>query len=88
MAPRCCRAARLDDNETFYFRLTQTGGPETVLTAPETKTVTKAGGMDFMFSDITFSKVGEYTFTVNEVADDQGTETQDGSGMTYSQNVG
>lgn len=77
----------IGDNETFYFRLTQTGGPETVLTAPETKTVTKAGGMDFMFSDITFSKVGEYTFTVNEVADDQGTETQDGSGMTYSQNV-
>ena len=77
----------IGDNETFYFQLTQTGGPETVLTDPETKTVTKASGMDFMFSDITFSKVGEYTFTVNEVADDQGTETKDGSGMTYSQNV-
>lgn len=77
----------IGDNETFYFQLTQTDGPETVLTAPETKTVTKAGGMDFMFSDMTFSKVGEYTFTVNEVADDQGTETKDGSGMTYSQNV-
>lgn len=77
----------IGDNETFYFQLTQTVGPETVLTDPETKTVTKASGMDFMFSDITFSKVGEYTFTVNEVADDQGTETKDGSGMTYSQNV-
>lgn len=77
----------IGDNETFYFRLTQTEGPETVLTAPETKTVTKASGMDFMFSNMTFSKVGKYIFTVNEVADDQGTETQDGSGMTYSQNV-
>lgn len=77
----------IGDNETFYFQLTQTGGPETVLTAPEIKTVTKASGMDFMFSNMTFSKVGEYTFTVNEVADDRGTETQDGSGMTYSQNV-
>lgn len=77
----------IGDNETFYFQLTQTGGPETVLKAPETKTVTKAGGMDFIFSDMTFSKVGKYTFTVNEVADDQGTETKDGSGMTYSQNV-
>lgn len=77
----------IGDNETFYFQLKQTGGPETVLTAPETKTVTKASGMDFMFSDMTFSKVGKYTFTVNEVADDQGTETKDGSGMTYSKNV-
>lgn len=81
------RGREIGDNETFYFQLTQTGGPETVLTAPETKTVTKASGMDFIFSDMTFSKVGEYTFTVNEVANDQGTETQDGSGMTYSQNV-
>lgn len=77
----------MKDNETFYFQLTQTGGPETVLASPETKTVTKDIGMDFNFSDMTFSKVGTYTFTVNEVADDKGTETTDGSGMTYSQNV-
>lgn len=77
----------MKDNETFYFQLTQTGGPETVLASPETKTVTKDSGMDFNFSDMTFSKVGTYTFTVNEVADDKGTETTDGSGMTYSQNV-
>jgi len=77
----------MKDNETFYFQLTQTGGPETVLASPETKTVTKDSGMDFNFSDMTFSKVGTYTFTVNEVADDKGTETTDGSGMTYSRNV-
>ena len=77
----------MKDNETFYFQLTQTDGPETVLASPETKTVTKDSGMDFNFSDMTFSKVGTYTFTVNEVADDKGTETTDGSGMTYSQNV-
>ena len=77
----------IGDNETFYFQLAQTDGPETVLADPEVKTVTKASGMDFAFSELTFSKVGEYTFTVNEVADDQGTETTDGSGMTYSKNV-
>ena len=77
----------IGDNETFYFELKQTDGPETVLTDPEVKTVTKDGSMDFAFSELTFSKVGEYTFTVNEVADDQGTETTDGSGMTYSKNV-
>lgn len=77
----------MKDNETFYFQLTQTSGPETVLASPKTKTVTKDIGMDFNFSDMTFSKVGTYTFTVNEVADDKGTETTDGSGMTYSQNV-
>lgn len=77
----------IGDNETFYFQLTQTGGPETVLAAPETKTVTKVSGMDFMFSDMTFSKVGKYIFTVNEVADDKGNETNNGSGMTYSENV-
>ena len=77
----------IGDNETFYFQLTQTGGPETVLADPEVKTVTKDSGMDFAFSELIFPKAGEYTFTVNEVADDQGTETTDGKGMTYSQNV-
>ena len=78
---------QIKDNETFYFQLAQTDGPETVLTSPQTQTVTKDSGMDFNFSGMTFSKVGTYTFTVNEVADDEGTETTDGSGITYSQNV-
>lgn len=77
----------IGDNETFYFELTQTGGPETVLADPEVKTVTKDSGMDFAFSELTFSKAGTYTFTVNEVADNQGTETTNGKDMTYSQNV-
>ena len=77
----------IGDNETFYFQLTQTAGPETVLADPETKTVTKNSGMDFTFSDLTFTKAGTYTFTVNEVANEQGDETTDGKGMTYSQNV-
>ncbi len=77
----------IGDDETFYFELKQTDGPETVLADPEVKTVTKNSGMDFALDELTFSKAGEYTFTVNEVADDQGTETTDGSGMTYSQNV-
>lgn len=79
------------DNETFYFQLTQTGGPVTVLAQPETVTVNKddmqSGSADFNFSNLTFSQVGTYTFTVNEVADDQGTETADGFGMTYDTNV-
>lgn len=77
----------IGDNETFYFQLKQTDGPETVLDTPETKTVTKNSGMDFTFSDLTFTKAGTYTFTVNEVANEQGDETTDGKGMTYSQNV-
>lgn len=78
---------QMKEGETFYFQLAQTGGPETVLAGPEVKTVTKDGSMDFAFNELTFSKVGEYTFTVKEVADDQGTETTDGNGMTYSKNV-
>lgn len=77
----------IGDDETFYFELKQTSGPETVLADPEVKTVTKDSGMDFAFSKLTFSKAGTYTFTVKEVADDQGTETINGKGMTYSQNV-
>ncbi len=88
----------MKDDETFYFQLTQTGGPAadgggfvTVLDQPETVTVGKDnmqnGSADFKFSNLTFSQVGTYTFTVNEVADEQGTETADGSGMTYDTNV-
>ena len=78
------------DNETFYFQLTQTGGPVTVLAQPETVTVNKddmqSGSADFNFSNLTFSQVGTYTFTVNEVAAD-GAETADGSGLTYDKNI-
>ena len=86
------------ENETFYFQLTQTGGPATVepndgdayvtvLQNPETVTVAADDGdMAFNFSDLAFPQTGEYTFTVNEVAAD-GTETVDGSGLTYDKNI-
>ena len=78
------------EDETFYFQLTQTGGPVTVLAQPETVTVNKddmqSGSADFNFSNLTFSQVGTYTFTVNEVAAD-GAETADGSGLTYDKNI-
>ena len=86
------------EGETFYFQLTQTGGPATVdpddgdayvtvLQNPETATVSADDGdMAFNFSDLTFPQTGEYTFTVNEVAAD-GTEATDGSGLTYDKNI-
>lgn len=85
------------EGETFSFQLTQTGGPAadgggfvTVLAQPETVTVDKDnmqnGSADFNFSDLKFSQVGTYTFTVNEVAVD-GAETVDGSGLTYDKNI-
>lgn len=90
----------MKDDETFFFQLTQTGGPAadgggfvTVLDEPETVTITKDamenGSANFTFDDLTFSKTGTYTFTVNEVADEQGTETPSGvfNGMTYDTNV-
>lgn len=90
---------QMNEGETFYFQLTQTGGPltadpddgdayEIVLQNPIIATVAQTDGdMDFSFGSLTFSKVGKYTFTVNEVADDQGTETKNSNGMTYSNNV-
>lgn len=76
--------------ETFYFQLTATNdNARSVL--PTAKTVEVAsltdGSADFNFGDMSFSKVGKYTFTVNEVADENGTETTDVSGMTYDSNV-
>lgn len=76
--------------ETFYFQLTATNdNARSVL--PTAKTVEVAsltdGSADFNFGDMSFSKVGLYTFTVNEVADENGAETTDGSGMTYDSNV-
>ena len=81
----------MKDGETFYFQLTQTSGPETILGKAEVVAVTKdtmqGGSADFSFADMTFSKTGTYTFTVNEAADENGTETADGSGMTYDTNI-
>lgn len=80
----------MKDGETFYFQLTATNdNARSVL--PTAKTVEVAsltdGSADFNFGDMSFSKVGKYTFTVNEVADENGTETTDGSGMTYDTNI-
>lgn len=88
----------MKDGESFYFQLTQTGGPATdsgkfvtVLEQPETISVSKDnmtnGSADFDFSNLTFSKVGTYTFAVNEVSNINGDETADGSGMTYDTNI-
>lgn len=76
--------------ETFYFQLKATNdNARSVL--PTAKTVEVAsltdGSADFNFGDMSFSKVGLYTFTVNEVADENGAETTDGSGMTYDTNI-
>lgn len=77
----------MNEGEIFYFQLTQTGGTK-VLDAPEIATVSAADGdMNFNFSDMTFSQTGDYTFTVNEVADANGVETTDGNGLVYSQNL-
>lgn len=81
----------MKDDEAFYFQLTQTGGPETILKNPETVSVTKAnmkkGSADFDFSKMTFTKTGIYTFTVKEVADEKGGKLSNGSGMTYDTNI-
>ena len=76
--------------ETFYFQLAATNeNAKSVL--PNAKTVEVKsltdGSADFNFGDMSFSKVGKYTFTVNEVADQNGTETTNGSGMTYDRNI-
>lgn len=76
--------------ETFYFQLTATNAnAQSVLPAAKTVEVTSLtdGSADFNFGEMSFSKVGEYTFTVNEVADQNGIETTNGSGMTYDSNV-
>lgn len=80
----------MKEGETFYFQLAATNeNAKSVL--PNAKTVEVKsltdGSADFNFGDMSFSKVGKYTFTVNEVADQNGTETTDGSGMTYDRNV-
>lgn len=80
----------MKDGETFYFQMTATNAnAQSVLPAAKTVEVKSltGGSADFNFGDMSFSKVGEYTFTVNEVADENGTETTNGSGMTYDSNV-
>lgn len=80
----------MKEGETFYFQLTATNAnAESVLPAAKTVEVTSLtdGSADFNFGEMSFSKVGKYTFTVNEVADENGAETGNGSGMTYDSNV-
>lgn len=76
--------------ETFYFQLKATNAnAQSVLPNAQTVKVTSLtdGSADFNFGEMSFSKVGKYTFTVNEVADENGTETTNGSGMTYDANI-
>lgn len=76
--------------EAFYFQLTATNAnAQSVLPVAKTVEVTGLtnGSADFNFGEMSFSKVGKYTFTVNEVTDQNGTETTDGSGMTYDTNI-
>ena len=80
----------MKDGEIFYFQMTATNAnAQSVLPAAKTVEVTSLtdGSANFDFGEMSFSKVGEYTFTVNEVADENGTETTNGSGMTYDSNV-
>lgn len=76
--------------ETFYFQLKATNAnAQSVLPNAQTVEVTSLtdGSANFDFGEMSFSKVGKYTFTVNEVADENGTETTNGSGMTYDSNI-
>lgn len=80
----------MKDGETFYFQLTATNAnAQSVLPNAKTVEVTSLtdGSANFDFGEMSFSKVGKYTFTVNEVADENGTETTNGSGMTYDSNI-
>lgn len=79
---------QMKEGETFFFQLSALNdNAKTVLSAPETVTVTDQNSMDFTFADMTFTKVGTYTFQVNEVADDNGTETTNANGMTFDTNI-
>ncbi|OUO63547.1 FctA domain-containing protein [Collinsella sp. An268] len=80
----------MKDGETFYFQLTATNAAaQSVLPNAKTIEVTSLtdGSANFDFGEMSFSKVGKYTFTVNEVADQNGTETTNVSGMTYDANI-
>ena len=80
----------MKDGETFFFQLKATNAnAQSVLPNAQTVKVTSLtdGSANFDFGEMSFSKVGKYTFTVNEVADENGTETTNGSGMTYDSNI-
>lgn len=79
---------QMKEGETFYFQLSALNdNAKAVLADPETVTVTDQNSMDFAFDELKFTKVGIYTFQVNEVADDQGTETTNEDGMTFDTNI-
>ncbi len=79
------------DGEAFHFELAQTDG-ESVLATPQIVDVTSLedGSANFHFDDLTFEKVGHYTFTVDEVAvngEGAAVDTTDGAGMAFDQNI-
>lgn len=79
---------QMKEGETFYFQLSALNdNAKAVLADPETVTVADQNSMDFAFSAMEFTKVGTYTFQVNEVADNQGTETTNEDGMTFDTNI-
>lgn len=79
---------KMKEGESFYFQLSASNdNAKTVLASPKTVTVSSQDEMGFSFGDMTFTKVGEYVFTVNEVADTNGAETADGSGMTFDKSI-
>ena len=79
---------QMKEGETFYFQLSALNdNAKAVLVDPETVMVTDQNSMDFAFDEMEFTKVGTYTFQVNEVADDQGTETTNEDGMTFDTNI-
>lgn len=79
------------DGETFYFQLKEDGAnPASVLDEPVYAKVTGAQdgfASPFKFGDMTFSKTGKYVFYVNEVANTNGAETENGEGLTFDQNI-
>ena len=82
----------MQDGETYYFQLTAVNdNAKSVLSNAQIVKVTKDdmenGSAGFRFDDMSFTKVGTYTFTVNEVADENGTETTNENGMTFDKNV-
>ena len=81
----------MKDGEEFWFELKATNpAAESVLESPVYKSV--SGGkmneaVQFAFDNITFTRTGEYIFIVNEVADNQGKETQDANAVVYDKHI-
>lgn len=77
------------DGEKFYFTLSAVSdNAKEVLPNSQTVSIESLtnGSADFRFDDLIFSKVGTYTFKVDETMED-GSDTTDGNGLTYSKNV-